>query len=44
MNVNVVLLLKKILIPTEKTSAITFDMHYNLQKAAYQPTLICGVG
>jgi hypothetical protein len=31
MNVNLVLLLKKMLISTGETSAITFDRHYNLQ-------------
>ena len=34
MNVNLVLLLRKMLIPTEETSAITFDRHHNLQKDA----------
>jgi hypothetical protein len=34
MNVNLILLLKKMLIPTGETSAITFDRHYNLKKDA----------
>ena len=34
MNVNMILILKKMLIPIEETSAITFDRDYNLQKDA----------
>jgi hypothetical protein len=34
MNVNMILVLKKMLIPIEETSAITFDRHHNLHKDA----------